>query len=153
MAPSFLEIGLPLRATNQSRAALATIMMTSSISKDLGSTAPKIATGSPSTIQILKMLLPIMLPTRSSFSWRRAAVMVVTSSGREVPNATTVRAIIRSEMPMALARNEAELTTNWLPATTPTSPRITKRKERGSFHLGFSMTFVSLRLRRIIARM
>ncbi len=66
--PSFLEIGLPRLATIQSSAAEATIMMTSTISKVSGLMPPKMATGRPSTIQILKMLLPIMLPTKSSFS-------------------------------------------------------------------------------------
>lgn len=73
---------------------------------------PKIAAGRPRTIQILKILLPTMLPIRSSFSLRFAAVIVVTSSGREVPIATTVKAIMRSEMPIALAMVEAELTTS-----------------------------------------
>ena len=87
-------------------------MMISSISKLSGVIAPKIATGRPRTMQILKMLLPIMLPTKSSFSLRLAAVIVVTSSGREVPSATTVRAIIRSEIPIAEAMKDAELTTS-----------------------------------------
>ena len=87
-------------------------MIMSSISKFSGVMAPKTATGSPSTIQILKMLLPIMLPTRSSFSFRLAAVIVVTSSGSEVPRATTVRAIMRSDIPMVEAIIEAEFTTS-----------------------------------------
>lgn len=87
-------------------------MITSIISKLSGLMPPKIATGSPSTIQILKILLPIMLPTRSSFSWRRAAVIVVTSSGSEVPKATTVRAMIRSEIPITDAMFDAEFTTS-----------------------------------------
>ncbi len=87
-------------------------MTISSISKLSGVMVPKIATGIPSTIQILKILLPMILPTRSSFSPRLAAVIVVTSSGSEVPKATTVRAIMRSEMPMVEAIVEAELTTS-----------------------------------------
>lgn len=136
--PSFLEIGLPRRATIQRRAAETTIIITSIISKLSGLIPPKMATGRPSTIQILKMLLPIIFPTRSSFSWRRAAVMVVTSSGSEVPNATTVSAMMRSEMPMAEAIVEAELTTSSLPPTTPTKPSATNKNDSGSLHLGFS---------------
>ena len=131
-------IGLPRLATSQSRAADATIIMTSIISKLSGWMPPKIAIGRPSTIQILKILLPIMLPTRSSFSPRLAAVIVVTSSGREVPKATTVRAMMRSEIPMILARLEAEVTTSSLPPTTPARPRSTKRKDLPTFHFGFS---------------
>ena len=37
------------------------------------------------------MLLPIMLPTKRSFSPFLAAATVVTSSGKEVPRATIVR--------------------------------------------------------------
>lgn len=136
--PSFLEIGLPFLATIQSSAAETTIIITSSISKLSGLMPPKIAIGSPNTMQMLKILLPIILPTRSSFSWRLAAVMVVTSSGSEVPKATTVRAIIRSEMPITEAISEAELTTSSLPPTTPARPKITNKNDLGSFHLGFS---------------
>ena len=82
-----------------------TISMTSKCS---GEIEPKIATGTPKTIQILKILLPTMLPTSKSCSPRRAAVMVVTSSGKEVPRATTVRAIMRSETPIVVAIKEAE---------------------------------------------
>ena len=110
--PSFLEIGLPRLATSQRSAAEATIIMTSIISKLSGLMPPKMATGRPSTIQILKILLPMMLPTISSFSCLLAAVMVVTSSGSEVPKATTVSAMMRSEIPMTPASVEAELTTS-----------------------------------------
>jgi len=147
--PSFLEIGLPRRATSHKRAAEATIMTTSIISKLSGLMPPKIATGSPSTIQILKILLPIMLPTKSSFSWRRAAVIVVTSSGSEVPKATTVSAIIRSEIPITEAISDAEFTTSSLPPTTPTRPRMTNKKDGPSFHLGFSTLWRSFLFLRV----
>ncbi len=88
---------------------------------------PKIATGSPMTIQMLKMLLPMILPTIRSVSLRLAAVIVVISSGREVPKATIVRAITRSEIPIAEARKEALLTMSWLPAIRPTRPMIVRR--------------------------
>ena len=124
-------------------------MIISITSKLSGVIVPKIAPGMPSTIQILKMLLPMMLPTRSSFSPRLAAVMVVTSSGREVPNATTVRAMMRSEMPMLLAMVEAELTTNWLPATTPMRPMATNKKDLPSLYCGFSTFFFSFLFLRV----
>lgn len=69
--------------------------------------------------------------------------MVVTSSGSEVPKATTVRAIMRSEIPIVDAIVEAEFTTNSLPPTTPARPSKTKRNDRPSFHFGFSTIFFS----------
>ena len=125
---------LPRRATSQRIAAEPIIMTMSIISKLSGEMVPKIATGRPSTIQMLKMLEPMMLPTRSSFSPRLAAVMVVTSSGNDVPSATIVSAIIRSDTPIADAMVEAESTTNWLPMTTPTRPIIVIRNDLPSFH-------------------
>ena len=104
-------------------------IMRSIISKLSGVIEPKMATGIPRTIQILKILLPMMLPTSSSCSFLRAAVMVVTSSGSEVPKATTVRAIIRSVIPMAAAIVDAELTTSWLPAMTPAKPIIIRSSD------------------------
>ena len=96
------------------------------------------ATGSPMTIQILKILLPIMSPTIRSVSLWRAATMVVTSSGRDVPRAMTVSAIMRSEMPMAEAIKEAPLTTSWLPSMRLASPTMVIRKDLPSLYLGFS---------------
>ena len=128
-------------------------MAISIASKLSGEIEPKMAAGRPSTIQILKILLPIMLPTRSSFSCRRAAVMVVTSSGRDVPRATMVRAMMRSEIPMAEAMVDAESTTNWLPATTPTRPIMVISKDFSVFHLGFSTSFLELRPFLIILKM
>ena len=109
-----------------------------------GVTEPKIATGRPNTIQILKMLLPTILPISNSVSPLRAALIVVTSSGREVPSATTVRAIIRSEMPILVAMLEAELTTNSLPPATPARPMKINRIEMPSLCLGGSTSVLSL---------
>ncbi len=123
-----------LRATSQRTAAEPISITISIISKFSGVMVPKMATGSPRTIQILKILLPMILPTKSSFSPRLAAVIVVTSSGSDVPMATTVRAIIRSEMPITWAMADAELTTSWLPATTPIRPSNTKRRDLPSLY-------------------
>ena len=87
-------------------------MMRSSISKLLGEIPPVMAMGKAKTIQMLKILLPTMLPTRRSDSPFLAAVMVVTSSGRDVPSATIVSEMMRSEIPTAPAINEAEFTTS-----------------------------------------
>ena len=89
-------------------------------------------------MQMLKMLLPTMLPTRRSDSPFLAAEIVVTSSGNEVPKAITESEMIRSEIPMAPAIVLADSTTNSLPPTTPTRPRITKRNDLPSVYWGFS---------------
>ena len=115
---------------------------------------PANKTGSARTTQILKMLLPTMLPTRRSHSSLRAAVIVVTNSGSDVPRAIMVSEIMRSDTPMALAINEAELTTNWLPPTTPTSPMTTRSRDLPSLYLGASTSFApaeAWRLRRAMA--
>lgn len=79
--------------------------------------------------------------------------MVVTSSGSEVPKATTVSAIMRSEIPIMAARVEAELTTSWLPPTTPAKPSMTMMKDMPSLYLGFSTAFLSFLLDLTILRM
>ena len=118
--------------------------MTRSItSKFSGVIAPVIATGRARTMQILKILLPTIFPTRRSDSPFFAAVIVVTNSGREVPIATIEREIIRSEIPIAVAIDEAELTTSWLPAITPARPIKTSRKDFPSLYLGFSTLLAS----------
>ena len=53
-----------------------------------------IAAVSPTTNRMLKILLPTMFPMASPVLPLRAAVRDVTSSGREVPKATMVSAII-----------------------------------------------------------
>ena len=111
------------------------------ISKLLELILPAKATGRARTKQILKMLLPMMLPTKRSDLFCFAAVIVVTSSGRDVPMATIVSEIMRSERPMALAIIEAELTTSWLPPMTPTKPRTTKMKDLLSEYFGVSTSF------------
>ena len=76
--------------------------------------------------------------------------MVVTSSGSEVPRATIVSEMMRSEMPMDSAMVLAELTTSWLPPTTPARPMITRRKDLPILYLGLSTfldSFLFLRAR------
>ena len=149
-APSVRVIFLLVVVTIQRIIADPISMTISIISKFSGVMVPKMATGNPKTIQMLKMLLPTMLPTRRSCSPRRAAVIVVTSSGNEVPSAMIVREIIRSEIPIEEATNEAEFTTSWLPATTPTRPIRIMRKDLLSLCLGFSTSFLTLRFLRVV---
>lgn len=152
MRPSRREILRPERATRKRTAAEPTSMMISMISKLSGVIVPKSVTGRPRTIQILKILLPMILPTRSSVSPFLAALMVVMSSGSEVPRATMVRAIIRSETPMAEAIFEAEVTTSSLPPTTPARPTRINNREMPRLNLGFSTSFPALDLRFLRAR-
>ena len=49
------------------------------------------------------MLLPTMLPTAMSPCRRRTGMTEVTSSGKQVPTATTVNPITASEIPAAAA--------------------------------------------------
>ena len=130
------------RARKQSKIEEMTNMARSITSKLLGVMPPAKATGKAKTIQMLKILLPTILPTSKSLSPFLAAITVVTSSGREVPRAMMVSEMMRSEMPMASAMVEAELTTNWLPLTTPIRPKMTKRKDLPILYLGFS-TFLA----------
>ena len=118
-------------------------MTRSIISKLFGVMPPANATGRAKTMQILKILLPTILPTSRSLSPFLAAMMVVTSSGKDVPSAMMVREIIRSEMPMVVAIVEAEFTTSWLPATMPIRPRIVKTKDLPRVYLGLSTFLVS----------
>ena len=83
---------------------------------------PKIATGIPRTTQILKMLLPMILPSNKSCSPLRAETIVVTSSGSEVPKATIVKEITLSLTPINFAIFEAWSTTNLLPTIIPANP-------------------------------
>ena len=130
------------RARMQTRMVEMNSMTRSMISKFSGVIAPEIATGRARTMQILKILLPTMLPIRRSDSPFLAAVIVVTSSGSEVPSAMMESEMMRSEIPMAEAMVEAELTTSSLPATTPTRPSNTKRNDLPSLYFGFS-TFLA----------
>ena len=52
------------------------------------------------------------------------AVMVVTSSGKEVPMATSVTPMIRSEIPMYLASSLPLLTSRFAPTTMLIAPPI-----------------------------
>ena len=128
-------------------------MMRSISSKWSGVMVPEMRTGSARTTQMLKILLPTMLPTRRSDSPFLAAVMVVTSSGKEVPIAITVSEMMRSDIPNDVAMKVAELTTNWLPPTTPTKPKITNRNDLPSLYLGFSTSFLADLPRRFLRAM
>ena len=77
---------------------------------------------SPTTASVLKKLEPTMLPRTNSFSPRRADATALASSGSDVPTATIVRPITRSEMPIAFARSTLPQTRKYDDATSTTSP-------------------------------
>ena len=76
----------------------------------------------PIISRMLKILEPITFPRARPFSPFLAATMLVTSSGREVPRATTVRPMRFSLRPKADARALAQSTTMPLPRTTAPRP-------------------------------
>ncbi len=69
------------------------------------------------------ILAPKILPTEREDCFFTMAVMVVMSSGREVPTATMVTPMTRSEMPMNRASSLPLLTSKSAPQTMPTVPR------------------------------
>ena len=78
-------------------------------------------------IRVVSMILaPIMLPTESEFSFFLIAVRVVTSSGREVPSAITVKPMIASLMPMPDAIVLPDETRNSAPKTIAAVPIMKK---------------------------
>lgn len=83
---------------------------------------PNIETGIPNTIHMLKILLPIILPTKISCSFFRDDIIVVTSSGSDVPIAIIVSDIILSVTPIFLAILVALSTTKSLPRTIAIRP-------------------------------
>ena len=110
--PSVREILWLRRARKQSKTEETISIARSITSKLLGVMPPVKITGRAKTMQMLKMLLPTILPTSKSLSFFLAAITVVTSSGRDVPSAMIVREMMRSEMPIEVAMAEAEFTTS-----------------------------------------
>ena len=99
---------------------------------------PKIVIGMPNTIPILKILLPTTLPIAISYSPFFVATILVTSSGRLVPNAIIVRAMTLSLTPTILAISLAASTTALLPNTKQMIPKIVKTNDKKMLYFGFS---------------
>ena len=89
----------------------------------------------PITNKILKIFDPTMLPIAISQFPFFAAVTEVTSSGSDVPNATIVRPIKRSDKPSADAIVVAAPTVISAPHTTIAAPTTPNKI---SFHTGLS---------------
>ena len=87
---------------------------------------PNKATGIPNTTPILKILLPTTFPIAISYSPFFVAVILVTSSGRDVPKAIIGNDINLSLIPIILAIITAESTTKLLPKIIPCKPTPVK---------------------------
>ncbi len=93
MMPSMRVSFLLLRPHRKYKIAAANTTSVSIILKALEVKPPKISVGNPSTMQILKMLVPIILPIARLCSPFLDALTVITSSGKEVPITTIVIAM------------------------------------------------------------
>ena len=81
----------------------------------------------PVTNKMLNMLLPTMLPMARPVFPLRAAVTDVTNSGRDVPKATMVSAIMRWLTPRSSAISLAPYTMHLLPKTIIARPRMVQK--------------------------
>ena len=71
-------------------------------------------------------------------------MILVTSSGKLVPKATMVRAIILSLIPNILAISLAESTTKLLPIISPAIPNIVKIIDNKILYFGFVSSSTSV---------
>ena len=78
----------------------------------------------PMITNTLNILLPTTLPMASSGLPCNADTMLITSSGADVPNATTVRPTIRSETPQRLAMADAPSVSMLAPSIISARPTI-----------------------------
>lgn len=76
----------------------------------------------PSIIRMLKTFEPIILPMTIPACFLRAAMMLVESSGKDVPNATILNAITESGTPTSPALTRAPLTRNSAPTAMQVRP-------------------------------
>ena len=67
---------------------------------------------------------PKILPTDSEDCFLITAVIVLTSSGSDVPTATIVAEMTASETPLAAAISVADVTRKSAPITIPAAPKI-----------------------------
>ena len=85
----------------------------------------------PKINKTLKILLPTTYPIAMSDFFLKAATRDVASSGREVPTATIVTPIIRSDIPAIVAIPTAPSTKILPPPTRPQRPRTIKIMDLG----------------------
>lgn len=117
--PNFLRLNV--NASNNTAAKIANAPSNRNAElKGIGNINP----ATPSTNSILNILEPTILPIAISDSPLRAAIILVTSSGRLVPNAIIVRPITRSDTPIYCAISMADNTVILLPNISAISPKM-----------------------------
>ena len=89
-----------------------------------------IITTIPSMRKIFAIFDQIILPSTRSFASDKLHTIFTTNSGVEVPNATMVSPITRSEILNLFARDEAPSTSQSAHFIKMVMPRITRNEER-----------------------
>ena len=84
----------------------------------------KISPTIPRITNKLKLLLPITFPKTMSDWWSKEAIELTTNSGADVPKATIVNPIAKSEILFFFAREEAPLTIQSAPFIKNRKPTI-----------------------------
>ena len=94
----------------------------------------------------LKRFDPNIAPNTKPICPLKAATIELTTSGMDVPNATTVNPMIVSDTPNELAVITAPLTKTWAPIIIPTTPTVENKIDflKPRF---FSMSSVSIFLK------
>lgn len=82
----------------------------------------------PRISKILKTFEPRTLPTAMSDSFLSDAMIETTSSGRDVPTATRVKAMTRGSIPKKWAKMTADSISRYAPPTTPAIPKTINNK-------------------------
>ena len=95
------------------------------------------------TNRILKILLPMRLPTAMSVSLLLNATRLAVTSGMEVPTATMVSPIMASEMPSSLAMDTDAFKMVSPPAYNVAQPTIKKRTPTGRLWAAVSASSAS----------
>jgi hypothetical protein len=83
----------------------------------------------PRIKRVLEILLPMIFPKTISDSWFKLAIILMTSSGRDVPIETRVRPITISEIEKRRANALAPSTTYSPPFHKRKKPRTNKKNE------------------------
>ena len=96
----------------------------------------------------LKILEPITFPMDISVCWDIAALMVTANSGADVPKATTVSPIIKSDTFRVCAISEAESTNQSAPFQSMIIEKITRIQSR-IIYVSMSPNNVILQVRKL----
>ena len=130
--------------TARAQAAIQTGKSNTKLILSTGRAVPLI-TAHSGRINVASMIFaPIMLPTEREFSFLRIAVRVVTSSGKDVPNAITVKPIIVSLIPKPFAIVLPDETKASAPKIIAAVPKIKNKTLEGISFLEYSSLFSSV---------